>query len=80
MLTSEELITYFRDELMLDTSGIENHTPLFSSGFIDSFALVSLISFLEDRGGFRMNPLDVELDNVDSVAKILAFLERVKAT
>jgi|SoiMethySBSTD1v2_1073268.scaffolds.fasta_scaffold6914477_1 acyl carrier protein len=80
MLTSEELLAYLRDELMVDTSGVEDDTPLFSSGLIDSFALVSLITFLENRCGFRMNPLDVELGNVDSVAKILTFLERVKAT
>ena len=75
-LTAENLMSYLRDELGVDTSDVEPATPLFSSGVIDSFALVQLITYIEDRCGFRVSADSVTLDNLDSIERILAYVER----
>jgi acyl carrier protein len=77
-MTKEELLTVLRDELGVDTTQIEEDTPLFSSGAIDSFSLVSLILFIE-RKGVTVNALDVNLENLDSVERILRFANREDA-
>ena len=75
-LTKDELFTFLDKKLGVDTSSIDETTLIFSTGMVDSFSLVSLITFIEKKAGFRMNPLDVSLENMDSVERILAYVER----
>lgn len=75
-ITSPDLTEFLNSELGVDTSDVDDSTPLFSSGVIDSFSLVSLIMFLENKCEFRMKPLDVNLDNLDSIERILDFVDR----
>ena len=77
MIDSDQILEFFSDNIGIDTSDIESDTLLFSSGVIDSFALVSLMLFLETEGGFRMSPTDVNLDNLDSVDRIVSFCQRM---
>ena len=49
---------------------------LFSSGIVDSFAPITLMTFLESQCGFRIGPMEVTLENFDSVDCILQFAER----
>jgi acyl carrier protein len=74
-LAKGDLIDYLQKELGVDTSTIDESTLLFSTGIIDSFALVDLINFIEGRCGFRVNSMDVTLDNLDSIARILAYVD-----
>jgi acyl carrier protein len=75
-LTRESVLDYLANALQVDTSALEDATPLFSSSLLDSFSMVDLVVFLEKEGGFRMRPAEVNLDNLDSVARILAFAAR----
>lgn len=70
--------TFLQTELGVDTAGIEDDTPLFSSGLIDSFSLVSLLTFLEENAQFRVDPGDVNLENLDSIERILAYVARTR--
>ena len=79
MLTEDELKEFFSDEVGVDTSDIAAETLLFSSGIIDSFALVNLMIFLEGKGGFRIAPTDVNLENLDSIERIIGYYERMSA-
>lgn len=79
MLTEERLREFLEDDLGVDTADLEPDTLLFSSGIIDSFALVTLLTLLEAEGGIRINPVDVNLDNMDSMARMLAYVERARA-
>jgi acyl carrier protein len=78
-LTPDVLLTYLRNDLGVDTDGIDGATPLFSSGVIDSFALVQLISYVEDSCGIRFSAADVNLDNLDSIDRIMAYVRRAVA-
>lgn len=73
--TTDDILGILRDRLFLNVSGIDASTPLFSSGLIDSFSLATLIVELETSAGFRMQPLDINLDNLDSIERMLRFLE-----
>lgn len=71
----ESLKLYLGERMGLDTASIEEETPLFSSNLLDSFSMVDLIMFIEKEGGVTLNPADVSLDNLDSIARILRFVE-----
>ncbi len=75
-LTKENLLEAMRDELGVDTSRVEDETPLFSSGLIDSFSLLSLIVVIETKAEIRVAPLDVNLDNFDTIGRLLRFANR----
>ena len=67
----EDIVEFIEVEYGISGTSIEDHTLLFSSGMIDSFALIALISFVENRCDIRISPMDVTLDNLDSVDRIL---------
>lgn len=50
-------------------------TPLFSSGALDSVAMLSLIMLVEEQSGMEIRADEVTLDNFDTVARILRFAE-----
>jgi acyl carrier protein len=78
-LTADVLIDYLRDELNVDVRDIGTTSPLFSAGVIDSFALVKMIAYLEEACAFRVSAADVNLDNLDTIERILAYVERATA-
>lgn len=72
-LTRDALIQYLEDKARVDLGGVDDEAELFSSGLVDSFAMVDLLVFLEKHTGTKMGPEDITLDNLDSVSRILAF-------
>ncbi len=78
-LTQDSLVDFLDSDLGIDPAAIEPETLLFSSGLIDSFAFVSLLSHIEDEAGIRIAPEDVNLANLDSISRILAYAERARA-
>ena len=78
-MNSESLKTYLGDRMGLDTATLEEGTPLFSSNLLDSFSMVDLIMFIEKEGGVRLDPADVSLDNLDSIGRILKFVDARRA-
>jgi acyl carrier protein len=76
VVTRDALLDILENELGVDTSAIVDDTPLFSSGMVDSFALVTLMTEIERAEGFRIQPDEVTLDNLDSITKIIAFVGR----
>lgn len=75
MLDSDKIRVFLQQDLGLNVEAINKDSPLFSSGIIDSFALVSLMTMLEDEGGIRISPADVNVQNLDSIEKMLSFVE-----
>ncbi len=63
------------DNLGLDAD-IGNDTLLFSSGLLDSLSAVSLLFSLNDDLGISLSPLDVALDDFDSIDLIVATVEK----
>jgi acyl carrier protein len=76
VITEDLLLRFLRDDLKIDTADISPGNPLFSSGIVDSFALITLMTYLESQCGFRIGPMEVTLDNFDSIERILRFADR----
>jgi len=72
-ITHDALMNYLRESVRIDTSKIGPETLLFSSGLIDSFSMVELVLFIEMSCGIKMKPSEVNLDNIDSIERIIAF-------
>ncbi len=71
----ESLIEFMRGELGLDDEDLDDDTPIFSQGLLDSFSLVELVAFLESKAGIRVGAMDVNLENLDTVGRIMRFVE-----
>lgn len=76
-VSHQSLMTFLRDDLGVDITEVTDVSPLFSSGVIDSFSLVTLLAHIESTCGIRISSADVNLDNFDSISRIVAFVERM---
>ena len=79
-ITKEDLVEYLQQATPSDLGDVDDEMLLFSSGLVDSFAMVDLLLFVEREGGFRVAPLEVSLENFDSVGRILRFVESRQAS
>ncbi len=73
-LTQDHLLNYLDQEHGLDPTQIDSDTLLFSDGLLDSFTMVELIAFIESKAQFRMKATEVNLDNLDSIQRILSYV------
>ena len=78
-MNSDSLKQYLAERMGLDKASLEDETPLFSSNLLDSFSMVDLIMFIEKESGVNLHPTDVSLDNLDSIERILRFVDARRA-
>ncbi len=76
----DNIVEFLSDELAIDTSQINDQSLIFSTGLIDSFSLISLIAFIEKQLGFQMNSMDINLDNMDSIERIVNYVDNITAS
>lgn len=74
-ITEEDIEQFLIDELNLDEHDADRESMLFSTGILDSFSMIELISFLEKKSGVRIKPTEFTLENFDSIGRMLNFLE-----
>ena len=79
-LGAQDILDYLRDQQFVDIDGLDAVSPLFSSGIVDSFSLIELMTFIEDRSGVRFEPADVTIENIDTVECILALVSRLQGS
>lgn len=72
---AEKIRNYVVTEFGLAPETVEADTPLFSSGLLDSFGMVDLLAFVENVAGRKFRVVDVNLENLDSINKIVGFIE-----
>lgn len=78
-LSRDALLKFVEEKLGVDTAEVDESTPLFSSGMIDSASMVDLIVFVESEGDVKFSPDDITLDNLDSIGRILHFVTHSQA-
>jgi acyl carrier protein len=71
---ADTLIAFLNDELGFDPERYTATTPLFSSGLLDSFALVALLAFAEERFGVAVAPEDLSQETVDSIEAFSRYI------
>jgi acyl carrier protein len=71
------VLTYVIKEYLEDgDEEITYDTPLISSGYVDSFSMVSLLVFLENKFKIKIPPDKATPEAFDSVNKIVALVNQ----
>lgn len=73
-VSRDGLVTYLVDNFGVRADDLTDEAPLFSKGLLDSFHLVDLVGYIEGAAGIKVGAMEVNLDNLDSIGKILAFV------
>ena len=55
---------------------IAEDETLISSGLVDSFSLVDLALFVEDKFGVRIDDTELKADTFDTLAKLIDLISR----
>jgi acyl carrier protein len=69
----EEIIKdYIKKEFLFDNpqAVVTDDQPLMEEGIIDSLGIFTLIDFMQQQFGIKIDPTDVIVDNFQSVRKI----------
>ncbi len=74
-LTADQVATFVADKVGVAVSDINGDTALFSTGLLDSVSMIDLIMLIEHEARLEFWEADVTLDNLDSVDRILAYVE-----
>ena len=73
----EIVLNYIVKEYMEDEDEeITYDTPLISSGYVDSFSMVSLLVFIENKFKVKIPPSKATPEAFDSVNKIVALVNQ----
>jgi acyl carrier protein len=64
---------FLEKDLGLDLSSVSNDSPLFTSGTIDSFALLELMSFMEAEFGAKIDITDLSIEQLDTIDALVAL-------
>ena len=76
-MIGEQLIAMITAEVSLDPSHeITLETDLLLTGLVDSLGVVQIVGWIEDELGLDVDPLDVVLDNFQTVGQMVAYIER----
>jgi len=78
-MSSEENIREFILENYLftdDQSELNNDDSFLDQGILDSTGILEIIFFIEDEFGVKIKDDEMIPDNLDSVNKIIAFIDR----
>jgi acyl carrier protein len=78
-MTKSDILNFLKSQFAIDASEVDENTGLFSEGLLDSFSIVDLVGYIENTSGIKLQPTDVNLDNLDSVSKILNFVSKAQA-
>jgi acyl carrier protein len=77
MDTREELRKYITADLMRDASyQLGDDEALISGGLIDSFSLVELQLFIEQKFGVFIDDTELTTDNIDCLNDIVTLVEK----
>lgn len=62
-----------------ESQPLEADTSLIDNDYVDSTGILELVSYLEERFGIKVADTDIIPANLDSLARITAFVERKQA-
>lgn len=75
-INHETVLSYLVQQFDVNRDEVQNDTPLFTSGLLDSFSVGDLLVFLEEQGEFVIEAEDVVPENLDSLDRIVTFASR----
>lgn len=79
-LTQEKLIDYLAGFPGIEKEALADDQLLFSTGLVDSFSMLDIIAFIEAQTDIKVGPTEVNLANLDSIDRIMRFVQDRTAT
>jgi len=76
METNEIVRQFIVSKLVSDGRGVGDDDLLVEDGIIDSFGIMSLLGFLEERFAVRISGDELIPENFQSIAAITAMIDR----
>ena len=76
-MITERLLKMINAQVSLDPSvEIVADTDLLLTGLVDSLGVVQIVGWIEDELGIEVDPLDVVLENFQTVERMVAYIDR----
>lgn len=73
MLDREAVRQWIVERSGVPPEEVTDDRAIFTSGLLDSFDLVELVTFVEVQTGRRVRPLDINMRNFDTVESVVTF-------
>lgn len=74
----EKVIEIFTDVTGSDEIADDLDLNLFEAGLLDSLAIIEVLLQIEEKLGIKLQPTDLEREDMSTVNKLTAFLENRK--
>ncbi|MEM9562035.1 MAG: acyl carrier protein [Actinomycetota bacterium] len=74
--TAERLLRFVSTEVSISQDPIDAETDLLLTGAVDSLGVIRITQWMEDELGVEVDPVDVTLENFQTVARMVAYLGR----
>ncbi len=76
----DDLLQLLNNEISLDPGQhIDGGTDLLLTGLVDSLGVIDVVAWIEDRVGVEIDPVDIVLENFQTVDLMLDFVQRLAA-
>lgn len=69
----ERLLAFINAEISVSPEPIAVETDLLLTGAVDSLGVVRVTQWLEDELGFEVDPVEVTLENFQTVSRMVAY-------
>ena len=69
------LINFINHEILNSLQTVDENQELLVSGILDSLSVMRVVGFLEREAGIAIPPLDITLDNFNSVDAMCLYLD-----
>lgn len=78
MSVEQKIRTYILENFLFteDESALNSADSLLAKGIIDSTGALEMVQFLEQQFGVKVNDNEMVPENLDSVARMVAFVQR----
>lgn len=70
----DSLLKFLAGEGMLNLKDANHQSKLFSTGLLSSLDMIEITLLIEEKFAIHLDPLDINLDNLDTVEKIAEFV------
>jgi acyl carrier protein len=79
MSVRAEIEQFIRESFLFGEVTLAPETSFVEGGILDSTSVLELVSFLEERFGIAVEPDEINLENMDSLSRVEAYVLRKQA-
>ncbi len=72
---SDRLVAFVNDEVSVSPEPIALGTDLLLTGSVDSLGVIRISQWLEDELGIEVDPIDVTLENFQTIERMMRYAQ-----